>query len=52
MGEKRPTKRASDVWDASRAARFAVKHFAERGFEFYLLPNIIHARPVPEIFCN
>ena len=29
----------------ARATRFAVEPFAQRGFEFSLLPNIVHVRP-------
>ena len=31
--------------DGVRHARKAVKHFAQRAFGFFLLPNIIHACP-------
>jgi len=30
-----------------RAARFAVKHFAKRGFEFFLLPRVPHSMGYP-----
>ena len=37
------------MWDASRVARVAVEHFAQRGFGFFLLPNIVHDRLVVEL---
>jgi hypothetical protein len=37
------TKRAPDVWDASRARFTSISR--TRGFGFFLLPSIVHARP-------
>jgi hypothetical protein len=35
------TNRASDVWEPARFTSIS----CTRGFEFFLLPNIVHARP-------
>ena len=45
-----PTQRALDAVDcrpalAGTACRTYGKHFAQRGFEFFPLPNRIHVRP-------
>ena len=37
-----PTKRAADFWESARFQAFS-------GFEFFLLPNRIHARLVVEL---
>ena len=40
----RPIQRALDAGDCRFVACGIFKHFAKRGFEFFLLPSIVHAR--------